>query len=250
MMDYQKLDRILSKSKMKRLEEFLKNLPESLKEKAEIVTMPKDTLFIENGKSVNKIYILVKGRVKAADYRINEVVYDYTWFEPIELFGAMEFYMGYEKYITTLITMSECVMITFTMQQFRQWIQNDIDTMLSQVKIMMNRLNDQSSKERAFMFLSGQERLMYVLTKIFHEHEREGECVVQMTQEELANHSGINLRTATRAIQKLCENGKLTKRSRKLFINLEQCSWMEQQLKVIVDGGCSNDGEEENNFRL
>ena len=76
---------------------------------------------------------------------------------------------------------------------------------------------------------------MYLLIQIYHEHGRQGECMVQLTQEELANHAGINLRTATRAIQKLCKDGSLTKRARKLYLNETQCAQMERQLKTILE---------------
>lgn len=250
MIDLKDLNKLLSKEKIQELQTLLANAPKSLMEAAKIMRIEKDTTFIDAGEKATRIYILVKGQVKAADYRVNEVVYDYTWLEPIELLGAMEFYMGCEDYITTLITMTDCIMITFSKEAFRHWIEKDPRTMLKQVRIMMNRLNDQSRKERTFMFLSGQERLMYLLTQIYHEHEQEGECIVQITQEELANHSGINLRTATRAIHQLCKEGKLTKRDRKLHINKRQCKQMEQELKVIVDGGYNNGRKEENNFRL
>lgn len=250
MIDLKKLEKSLSVEKFQELQELLANAPKPFLDTATVVKIPKGTAFIEAGEKVGGIYILIKGQVKAADYRMNEVVYDYTWFEPIELFGAMEFYMGYDSYITTLITMTDCMMITFTMREFRQWIEKDVGTMLKQIRVMMNRLNDQSSKERTFMFLSGQERLMYLLVRIYHEHAKDGECQVKITQEELANQSGINLRTATRAIYRLCEEKLLTKKNRKLFISELQCRKMEEHLKVIVDGGCNDDGEEENNFRL
>lgn len=250
MIDLEKLGRMMSEEKQKELRELLAHAPAALMESAEVVHIAKNTVFIDAGEEAERLYILVRGRVKAADYRVNEVVYDYTWFEPIELFGAMEFYMGYHRYITTLITMTNCTMITFTKQVFRQWIEKDVSTMLEQVQVMMKRLNDQSRKERTFMFLSGQERLMYLLTQIYREHGKEGECLVQMTQEELANQSGINLRTATRAIQRLCDEGKLTRKQRKLFISEAQCMDMEKKLKAIVDGGNNNGGEEENYFRL
>ena len=120
MIDLKRLEKSLSAEKMQELHALLANAPQTFLEAATVAKIPKGTAFIEAGERVGGIYILIKGQVKAADYRVNEVVYDYTWFEPIELFGAMEFYMGYDSYITTLITMTDCIMITFTMREFRQ----------------------------------------------------------------------------------------------------------------------------------
>ena len=87
----------MPKEKIEELQTLLANAPDSLKEDAKFVRIEKGTTFIDAGEEATRIYILVKGQVKAADYRVNEVV------------------------------------------------------------------------------LSGQERLMYLLTQIYHEHEQEGE---------------------------------------------------------------------------
>lgn len=235
MIDLKTLSKTLSPQKQQDLQALFTNVPQALLEEAKMIQIPQNTTFIDAGEEASSIYILIKGRVKAADYRISEVVYDYTWFEPIELFGAMEFYMGYDQYITTLITTTDCTLITFPSGIFQKWLETDVPTLLDQIRIMLNRLHDQSRKERAFMFLSGRERLMYLLIQIYREHGRQGECMVQLTQEELANHAGINLRTATRAIHQLCKDGSLTKRARKLYLDETQCAQMEQQLKTIME---------------
>lgn len=133
MINLKTLSKTLSPQKKQDLQSLFANVPQTLLEEAKIIQIPKNTTFIDAGEEASSIYILIKGRGKAADYRISEVVYDYTWFEPIEMFGAMEFYMGYDQYITTLITTTDCTLITFPSGIFRKWLETDVPTLLDQI---------------------------------------------------------------------------------------------------------------------
>lgn len=246
MIDYAILNKKVSKDVRNRLEELLKNTPNTFRDEASVIEIKKGTTYIHSDEEASTIYILIKGQVKAVDYHIDEIIYDYTWFEPIEFHGAMEFYMGLTNYITDLETLTDCIFITFSKEMFRSWIQKDTLVMLKLIQIMMNRLNDQARKERTFLFLSAKERMMYLLVSIYKMYHQENECEVHLTQEELAKRSGINLRTATRSIQSLCEEKLIDKRNRKLYIRESQCKQMEELLEKI-DGDYD---EKKNNFRL
>ncbi len=246
MMDYARLNKKLPKNIKSKLEELLRNTPNTFYGEASVVLIEKGTTFIHSYDEANTIYILVKGQVKAVDYHIDEIIYDYTWFEPIEFLGAMEFYMGLNHYVTDLETLTDSLFITFSVETFRSWIESDTTLMLKLIRVMMNRLNDQAKKERTFMFLSAKERIMYLLVSIYHMYGQENECEVKLTQDELAKRSGINLRTATRSIQSLCEENLINKRNRKLYVSKSQCKQMEEQLEKIY----GDYDETKDNFRL
>ncbi|RDU22588.1 Crp/Fnr family transcriptional regulator [Anaerosacchariphilus polymeriproducens] len=213
------------------LQELLLNAPYWLLDAFIVVQIPKNTMFIKSGEESKTVYILIDGHVKATDYRIYDVVYDYTWFEPIEIFGAMEFYMGYDAYITTLITMTNCKMLEIPMDLFKKWLLSDVKVVLKQVKDMMQKLDEQSKKERAFLFLNGTERLYYLLVSMYNkQHTADGICEVRLTKEELANYSGVNVRTVNRVIKQMDKNQLIIKEGRKILINEEQCKKMESML--------------------
>ena len=50
----------------------------------------------------NAFYVLLQGQVSAVDYRVQEAVYGFFQFYPIELFGVMEILGGMERYKTSL----------------------------------------------------------------------------------------------------------------------------------------------------
>lgn len=220
----------LPEERQEELKKLLVNAPYWLIEEFRVVKLAKNQVFIRSGEPASRVYILLSGNVKASDYGIYDVVYDYTWFEPIEIFGAMEFYMDYDAYITTLVTMTGCVLLEISRDLFQKWLKSDADVILRQVKDMMRRLNDQSKKERVFLFLNGTERLMYFLAMMYRQHAKDGVCTIRLTKEELGNYSGINIRTVNRAIRQMLEEHMIQKEGRTLSIDENGFHMLEERL--------------------
>lgn len=156
------------------LNNYLANAPKWLLEAFQIVRLKKGTTFIHENAHVDTVYILVEGIVKATDYRIQEVAYDYTRFYPIEVFGAMEFLMGYDLYKTTLMTETDCRFLCVSKDQFSRWMLTDIHAVLEQVKAMSVYLVEQVRKERLFLFLQGIDRLFLLFMQIYRDSARRG----------------------------------------------------------------------------
>ena len=131
------------------LNNYLANAPKWLLEAFQIVRLKKGTTFIHENAHVDTVYILVEGIVKATDYRIQEVAYDYTRFYPIEVFGAMEFLMGYDLYKTTLMTETDCRFLCVSKDQFSRWMLTDIHAVLEPVSYTHLTLTFPYSMRRA-----------------------------------------------------------------------------------------------------
>lgn len=243
----------LPAERQKELQELFHSAPYWLLEEFHACTMPKNKEFITAGKPANMIYILLEGKVKAADLHHYSIVYDYTSFEPVHVFGTMEFYMGYENYITTLITGSQCKMLRVSKDLYVKWLMSDTDMLLGQVRTMLRDLNDQSQKERYFILLSGTGRLCYIIEKMYKRHAADGLLTIRATKEELANMAGTDIRTVNRAIKKLTEEELLTKKGRSLLANEEQYEKISEILQTMIEkNGGIRDGKrsKEDHFGL
>lgn len=179
------------------LEKILSNAPIWILDAFQIVNFPKDKAFIKENDISSTVYILVEGRVKATDFRMYDIIYDYTWYQPIHIFGAMEFLMGYDTYITTLITMTQCKMLKISRGEFEKWMMNDIQAVLEQTKIATHYLLAQAKKERIFLFIQGVERIYYLLIQSYKLNSENKKCTIYMTRHEMANSLGLNIRTVT-----------------------------------------------------
>lgn len=212
------------------LNNYLANAPKWLLETFQIVRMKKGTAFIHENTYVDTVYILVEGVVKATDYRVQEVTYDYARFYPIEVFGAMEFLMDYDEYKTTLITETDCRFLRVSKDQFAKWMLTDIHAVLEQVKAMSLYLLEQVRKERLFLFLQGADRLFLLFMEIYQKSVRHDICRIKLTRKDLSNSTGLCIKTINRCVKKMEEDGYIAREGRTIVIDREQY----RKIKAVV----------------
>ena len=69
---------------------LLHNAPIWLFEDIHILTVDANQAFIHEGDPVDRVYLLLDGKVRAVDYRIMNIECHYTHFTPVKMFGTME----------------------------------------------------------------------------------------------------------------------------------------------------------------
>jgi CRP/FNR family cyclic AMP-dependent transcriptional regulator len=217
------------------LESFLENAPLWLLEAFQIVTIGKGKVIIQENDPAETVFILVKGMVKATDYRTFEVAYDFTWFYPVEVFGAMEFLMDLEHYKTTLITVTNCTFLKISKDQFAKWMVGDIHALRMQTKAMSVYLLDQARKDRLFLFGQGEDRLSILLQRLYKQGNVGGVVEIPLTRNDLARSTGLSVRTINRTVTKFIERQILSKNGRKLVINEEQYKKLKELIENKID---------------
>lgn len=203
------------------LNDYLVNAPKWLLEAFQIVHLKKGTTFIHENAYVDTVYILVEGIVKATDYRVQEIEYDYARFYPVEVFGAMEFLMRYEKYQTTLITETDCCFLRTSKDLFEKWMLTDIHAVLEQVRAMSVYLVEQLRKERLFLFLPGEERLFLFFMQIYQKSAHKL-CRIRLTRKEISNSTGLCIKTINRLVKKMETEGYISREGRVIVISEAQ----------------------------
>ena len=205
----------LNKESHMYLENFLKNAPMWLLEEFHEANISKDTEFVSENDPANTVYILLTGVVKATDIRVFPVVYDFIRFYPIEIFGAMEFLLREETYRTTLITVTNCKFLKLSREQFSKWVLNDINAMKMFTEAMTRYLLDQCRKERLYLFLQGEERVLLFLSDIYEKNGLADEIVINISRNDLAKGTALSVRTVNRTIKELIKEGFLVKKRKK-----------------------------------
>lgn len=225
----------LNKESHMYLEKFLKNAPMWLLEEFHEVNISKDTEFVSENDPANTVYILLTGVVKATDIRVFPVVYDFIRFYPIEIFGAMEFLLREDTYRTTLITVTNCKFLKLSIEQFSKWVLNDINAMKMFTEAMTRYLLDQCRKERLYLFLQGEERVLLFLSDIYEKNGLADEIVINISRNDLAKGTALSVRTVNRTIKELIKEGFLVKKGRKLILPLEKYQEIKKRLSDKVD---------------
>lgn len=229
------LQNSLPEERREYLNRYLSNSPLWFLESMQIVHKEKNSIFIEENAEVDNVYILVDGIVRAIDYRICGIVYDYMPFYPVKVFGAMEILLKMTKYRTTLKTATECRMIVISKSAFEKWMLNDINALHMEIESIGTYLLEQSRKERVFLFLQGIDRIIYLFTQIYEQSGQKNRCVLNLTRMELSERSGLSVKTINRSVKKMEEDGYINRSGNKIVISGKQYLLMKEYLAPIVD---------------
>jgi len=217
------------------LNRYLSNAPRWVLESIQVVTKDKQTVFIEENFPAENVYILTEGTVRAIDYRIQGVAYDYMWFHPINVFGAMEIFFNMPKYMTTLMTVTPCTFLVLSSSHYEKWIWGDKNALQMETISMGNYLLEQNRKGRVFLFLQGMDRIIYMFVEYYEQRSTEEKVTLDMSRQELAERSGLSMKTVNRAVKKIEECNYVSRVGRKIIISKAQYRKMKEYLEPIVD---------------
>ena len=163
------------------------------------------------------------------------VAYDYMWFYAVEVFGSMELFFNMPKYMTTLKTVTDCTFLVLSREQYRRWIWDDKNALQLEVSSMGKYLLEQNRVGRVFLFLQGMDRILYMFVLEYESHKNRKSMVINAGRQEIAERSGLSIKTVNRAVKKMEENGFISRNGRKILISSEQYFKIKSYLDSIVD---------------
>ncbi len=218
---------------------YLTPAPEGLLEHFAVEEIPGDTVFVREGSPASWVYLLARGSLNAVDYRVCGVEYEFMQFAKIYALGAMEILMERKDYCTTLKTQGPCLMIRIPRESFESWLMSDIQTLRYESKLMGEHLLEEGRRSRIDMFLPGPERLAKILIRQYETRSVKGVLSTRGNRQDLANATGFNIKTVTRAIKSLEDAGLITRKERSITVNEEQY----RRLKEFVDNMVASEEE-------
>lgn len=225
----------LNSRQREHLENYFMSAPVWLMDSFSIVEMEKGFTFVREDAPVDTIYIMGKGMIKLMDYRIYGIVYDYMRFEGIYAMGGMEVVMDLETYSTTLQTVTPCTMITIPKAKFEKWLKTDIKALKQEAKAVAEYLLQQGRMSRIFLFLQGSDRLCMLFIQSYEQYGRGRSYNIQGTRQELAEQTGLCVKTINRSVKKFEEELLISKRGNKIFMNEEQYLEMKTRISKIIE---------------
>lgn len=227
--------REIAPERRKQIEEYFSSAPVWLMDSFQIVKMDKGVTFVTENAPVDMVYIVGEGMIKGLDYRIFGIKFDFMHFGGIYAMGGMEVVMDLERYQTTLQTVTPCVMITIPKAQFSKWLQNDIKALKQEAKAVGSYLLEESRRNRALLFLQGSDRLSMLLIDKYQREAQTGSLRITETRQELAEESGLCVKTINRSVKKLEEDGLLTRTGNHITMNQNQYRKMNELVSQIVE---------------
>ena len=182
------------------------------------------------------VCVLLEGRVTVSGIQPGYATYTFSDFDAIEFFGEYEALSGADRFFAQVQAKTRCRLLRLPASSYLQWILSDSGIMLSRVRAVMQSLLLQADRERSFLFLDSESRLLQFLTGFCTRNPAEdGEpVVVEMTRSAICEETGFCVRTINRSIRRLEQDGFLTVRRGKITVSPQQEQRMRRELALRI----------------
>lgn len=214
---------------------YFETAPVSLLQYFTVETLPADTIFVREGERADAVYFVAKGGLKAIDYRFPGVEYEFMQFNKVYAMGAVEILLERSAYLTTLKTTVDSILIRCPAALFGRWLLQDLCALRYESKLMGEYLLEQDRMTRAFLFLSGPERLAQILIHRYESGAKNGILTTDGNQQILSNESGFNIKTVARGMKSLTDEGLVSRKGRQLLITSDQYQGLKRLVGTVME---------------
>lgn len=204
------------------LNRYFANAPRWLMESFQVVRLPRGTTFIRESEKADTVYILMRGKVVAVDYRVQEMAYGFITFKPIEVFGVMEILVDMDSFKTTLETARDSVFLKISREIFEKWIKNDMNAFQMQTKKTGRYLIEEVRKERLYVLVQGVGRVYLTLYEWYRTYGNGDTCSIYISRKNFSEMTGLSERTITRTLKSLEEKGYIAREGWNILMTREQ----------------------------
>ena len=184
----------------------------------------KGQYILKAGAPADTVYFLLKGKVTGEAYTNRGRTYSFMDFSQMWVLGDYELFYDCEEYTISIRAEQDCSLMILPRRHYQNWVRHDANALYLRVQNMLSVLTFERRIDRESLQKSSKERLAMILVRFYETGSRDrfGTYVVQYTQTELADKTGVNLRSVQRSIASLRDDGLVSLKSGKMIINSEQ----------------------------
>lgn len=209
--------------------EYLCNLfrcmPEEVAKEFQYIEFKKGERIILAGEPCKTVYILLDGEIKGKDYDMSGSVYSFLDFSKMCILGDFELYTEAKEYGISVFTGKNCKAVKISAERYLGWIRHDENALYNRLKNILTILTLERKKDREYIRMSCKERLVDYLVTYYEKESRtlqQKTIKVRVTQPELAEKIGANVRSVQRVIASLLNEAFVSVESGKMVIDEEQ----------------------------
>lgn len=225
----------IDQERQEQFEKYFRSAPLWLMDAFQIEELKKGEVFVREGEPADTIFFIGRGIIEAIDYRVHGTPYDYMQFNRVYAFGGMEFIMDLENYRTTLRTITDCTVVKLPRSKFEKWMYSDIQALKHEAKLVGEYLLQEGRNNRLFLFLQGSDRLALLFVERYEHYSRNGLLRVRGNRQNLADETGLCVKSISRAVKKFMEDGLISKEGNQILISREQYEGLKQIVSLKID---------------
>lgn len=216
----------------KNAKEFIKKIPNIIKDKYKIRIFEKSKIITLKGNNIEKIYISLVGKMQVKNEFENGFIYNFAEVESIAYIGVMEIMADEKKYSSTLQTSTECTMIEMKVDDFVSWIKQDQNLALDVLKFVSSSMYKQSLNNGEVLAYPAIYSLINYLIDTY-ENENEETVYIKKSREEIGSIFGFSIRTINRNLKILKEENLVCVDRKYISISSEQFEKLSNKLNSI-----------------
>ena len=184
----------------------------------------KGQYILKAGAPADTVYFLLKGKVTGEAYTNRGRTYSFMDFCQMWVLGDYELFYDCEEYAISIRAEQDCSLMILSKQHYHNWVRQDANALYLRMQNMLSVLTFERRIDRESLQKSSKERLAMILVRFYESgsKDRFGTYIVQYTQTELADKTGVNLRSVQRSIASLRDDGLVSLKSGKMIISSEQ----------------------------
>lgn len=190
----------------------------------------KGQYILKAGAPADTVYFLLKGNVTGEAYSNRGRTYSFMDFSQMWVLGDYELFYDCEEYVISVRAEQDCSLMILSKQHYQNWVRQDANALYVRMQNILSVLTFERRIDRESLQKSSKERLAMILVRFYEtgSKDRFGTYIVQYTQTELADKTGVNLRSVQRSIASLKDDGFVSLKSGKMIINSEQYMKLKQ----------------------
>lgn len=227
----------IDENRQVQFEEYFGSAPLWLMDAFQIEELQEGTIFIREGEAADTIFFIGRGIIEAIDYRIYGTPYLYMQFNRVYAFGGMEFIMDLSEYKTTLRTITKCTIVKLPRAKFEKWMDSDSKALKREAKFVGEYLLEEARNSRLLLFLQGSDRLALLFVKRYERYNKKGIVRVRGSRQDLADETGLCVKSISRGVKKFVEEGLITKEGNQIIIYKEQYEGLKELISPKIDLG-------------
>ena len=226
--------RELDHQRQAEFKDYFRTAPDWLLDSCTLQEMEKGTTFIKEGDPASVVFFIVRGVIKATDYRIYGIAYDFKLFWKMYAFGGMEVIVHLDRYQATLKTVTPCTVLRVPSQAFRRWVESDLEALRRESQMMGEYLLETARENRALLFLQGADRLGLLLVTRYQRCAHNGVLKLSRDRQELADATGLCLKTISRSVKKFRQADMLTVQGDSILVSREQYERLQAMVSEVL----------------
>ena len=181
--------------------------------------------------------VLVDGRADASGLQPGGPSHTYSEFGPLTLFGEYEALCGANCFLAEVRARTACRFWVLAREDYFSWFFSGRDTTLSRVREVVRSLWEQARRERGYLSLDSDSRLLSFLVSWYEANAGGGTACIPMTRPAIGDETGVCSRTVNRGVRALRERGFLDIQSGKIQLSHPQSLRLRAELeRRLADG--------------